>query len=1148
MNFDDILEQAIEMLQRHGRLTYRTLKRQFHLDDETLEDLTFELIEGQRIATDENGTVLVWIGETYGTPALVTQPDQTTQQLTAQEEPSPQVESPPTEPHTPDAERRQLTVMFCDLVGSTELSSQLDPEDYRDVVRAYQETCGNVIQRFDCHVAQTLGDGLLIYSGYPVAHENDAERAVRVGLGILNAMQALNERLEDEKGIRLAVRVGIHTGPVVVGEVGAGTRQEQLALGETPNIAARIQGIAEPNSVVISSATYRLVQGFFDVETLGEHELRGVTQPITVYRVFGDTGAQSRLEVAATRGLTPLIGRESETTLLFDRWAQVKDGQGQVVHLSGEVGIGKSRLVQVLKDHVSEDNHTQLECRSSPYFTNSALYPVIDLIQRTLRWQQDDTSEQKLDKLTHNLSHYRLPLEETVPLFGALLSLPVSEDQYPPLNLTPQRQRQKTLEAIVAITLELSERQPVLFILEDLHWVDPTTLELLDLLIDQTPTASLYTVLTCRPEFQPSWQHRSYLTEITLNRLSQNQIEQMAQQVAGGKGLPDEIIHQLVDKTDGVPLYVEEMTKSVLESGVLKESDGRYELTGSISTLSIPTTLQDSLMSRLDRLVTAKAVAQYASVIGRQFSYELLQAVSGLNEAMLQHELARLVEAELIYQRGVIPQATYIFKHALIQDIAYESLLRSTRQEYHRRIAEVLEEQFPEAVQIQPELLARHYTEARLNEQAIRYWQQAGERAVQQSAYVEAISHLNKGLELLQALPDTPERTQQEVTMHIALGASLLATKGQADPEVGQTYTRARQLCQHLEDPNQLFPVLRGLHVYYLVRAEFQTAHTLGEQLLTLAQQVQDAGMLIAAHRALGVTLYNQGVVSSAQTHFAQGVALYDLQQHGTAAFLYGDDSGVVCHSFAALTLWLLGYPDQGLVRSQGAATLAQQSTHLYSLSFVLIFVTIFHQLRREGRATQERAEDAICLAQEQGFPLWMAVGAILYGWALAHQGQVKEGMAQITQGLMTHPTTGAALLRPYFLALLADVHGTLREPEAGLTVITEALAFVETTGERWYESELYRLKGQLLLQQSPDNATKAETCFQQAVTIAQNQQAKSWELRAATSLAKLWQRQGKRQEAHDLLAPVYGWFTEGFDTADLKDAKTLLDELEGSR
>ena len=876
MTFEEILDQAIAMLQRRKRVAYRTLQVQFHLDDNALEALKDELLYAQQVARDEDGRVLVWMSSAETLPFPPPSSAQHAPQPALQE--TTQTASPPAAPTTADAERRQLTVMFCDLVDSTKLSSQLDPEDYRDVVRAYQTACTDVTQRFDGHVAQLLGDGLLVYFGYPQAHEDDAQRAVRAGLGMLGAMGDLNQGLQQAKGIQLAVRVGIHTGLVVVGEMGGEGRHEHLALGETPNIAARIQGLAAPNTTAISEATYRLIQGYFDCEALGVQTLRGVAEPLNVYRVLTTSGAQSRLDIAQPRGLTPLVGRESEVTLLLERWEQAKAGHGQVVLLSGEGGIGKSRLVQTLKDYIANEPHVRWECRSSEYYQNTALFPITDLFQRLLRFQAEDTPNEKWAKLEQMLRPYRLPVEESVPLFAPLFSLPLPEDRYPPLNFSPQRQRQKTLESLVAILVELAEQQPVLFSLEDLHWTDPTTLELLGLLVEQVPTTAIATLLTCRPHFQPAWHHRSYITEMTLNHLSHTQVEQIVTGVTDGKTFPAEVLQQIVAKTDGVPLFVEEITKAILESGHLKEVNGHYELTGSFSTFAIPATLQDSLMARLDRLVTAKAVAQYAAVIGRQFSYALLQAVSQLDESTLQRELGRLVEAELVYRHGLPPEAYYFFKHALIQDAAYESLLKSTRQHYHRRIAHVLEEQFPETTETQPELIAHHLMEAGLTEQSVTYWDKAGQRAIERSAHVEAIAHLRQGLALLQTLPETPDRIQREVDMHIALGASLLATKSSGAPEVEKSYARARQLCQYLGDPSRLFPVLRGLWHYYHVRAEYQTAHALGEQLLTLAQQSQDSAMLVAAHRALGATLFQLGAVAAAHTHYAQGMARYDPQ------------------------------------------------------------------------------------------------------------------------------------------------------------------------------------------------------------------------------------------------------------------------------
>jgi class 3 adenylate cyclase/predicted ATPase len=1143
MTFDDILAQIIDLLKRQGRVSYSALKRRFDLDDDYLNDLKDELLFAHPVV-DEDNRGLVWTGETASGPEVATPSAQTIQQPVTQGQQSAQV-TPRITASPPDAERRQLTVMFCDLVDSTALSGQLDPEDLREVVRAYQSTCTEVIQRFDGYVAQLLGDGLLVYFGYPHAHEDDPQRAVRTGLGILAALGDLNTRLQQEKGIQLALHMGIHTGLVVIGEMGSGGRQEQLALGETPNVAARIQGAAAPNTLVISDATSRLVQGYFVCQDLRVQSLRGVAEPVAVYRVLSESGATSRLDVAQPRGLTPLVGRDQEVGLLLERWEQAKSCQGQVVLLSGDAGIGKSRLVQMLKDHVTQEPHTCWECRSAEYYQNTALFPLTDLFQRILRFDAHETADTKLEKLTHALSQYRLPLEESVQLFAPLLSLPISEDTYPPLQLSPQRQRQKALETLVAILQELAEHQPVLFILEDLHWTDPTTLELLTLVIEQIPTTSILTVLTCRPHFQPAWHHRSYSTEITLNRLSPTQVEQIVTRMTDGKTFPAEVLQQILEKTDGVPLYVEEMTKAILESGQLKAVDGHYALTGSFSTFAIPATLQDSLMARLDRLVTAKAVAQYAAVIGRQFSYELLQAVSQVDEVILQHELGRLVEAEIVYHRGVPPQATYTFKHALIQDAAYQSLLRSTRQQYHQRIAQIVEAQFPETAEAEPELLAYHYTAAGLTEQAVHYWQHAGQHALQRSANQEAVQHLTTGLALLARLPETPTRAQQELDLQIALGPALAATKGHAAPEVETTYARARELCQRMGDTPQVFPVLWGLWLFYDSRGELQTSHELGERLLTMAQFVQDPALLLQAHHTLGVTSFNLGEFAPAQAHFEHGIALYHPQQHRSHAVLYGGhDPGVCCLSQGACVLWFLGYPDRALQRMHEALTLGQELAHPHSLAIALHFAAELHQLRREGQAAQERAEMEIALSGEQGSAQWLARGTILRGWALAWQGQGAEGLAQMCQGLSAFRATGAEGRRTCFLALLAEGYRGTGEVQEGLRVLAEALAAAHNRGEHYCEAELHRLTGELLLLQSADQHAEAEACFHQALAIARRQQAKSWELRAAMSLSRLWQQHGKQAEARALLAPIYGWFTEGFETADLQEAKALLDAL----
>jgi class 3 adenylate cyclase/predicted ATPase len=1055
------------------------------------------------------------------------------------------------DPRLTDGERRQLTVMFCDLVGSTALSAKLDPEELREVVREYQRGCADVIGRFDGHIAQYLGDGLLVYFGYPGAHEDDAQRAARAGLGIIEAVEKLNGQLSHP----LHLRIGIHTGLVVVGEIGGGEKRELLALGETPNLAARVQAQAAPDTVLVSAATYRLVQGLFDCQDLGPHTLHGISTPLSLYRVVQESAAQSRFEVAVQRGLTPLVGREHEVGLLRERWERAKQAEGQVVLLGGEPGIGKSRLVQVVREYVEKDGALRLEFRCSPYHQNSAFYPVIDCLQRRLQFSQKDAPGEKLRKLAAGVQ-VSLPVD-TLPLFASLLSLPHPEG-YPPLTLSPQRQKQKTQETLVAWLVAEAERTPVYCPWEDVQWADPSTLELLTLLIDQVPTARLYLLLTFRPEFTPPWGTRSHISHLTLNRLGRHQITQMIEQVGSGTALPSEVTQQIVAKTDGIPLFVEELTKMVLESGWSVGAQHAAPL-----PLAIPATLHDALMARLDRLATAKEIAQVGATLGREFSYALLHAVSPLDEGTLQKGLSQLVVAELLYQRGLPPQARYVFKHALIQDAAYQSLLKSKRQQYHKQIAQVLEERFPETRETQPELLAHHYTEAGLIAQAIPYWQRAGQKAIERSASVEAISHLTKGLELLKPLPDTPERAQQELTLQIALGVPLMATKGYAASEVGQAYARARELYQEqeVEETPQLFPVLWGLWAFYCNRAELHTARELAEQQLALTQSLQDPVLLVEARFTLGVTLFFLGEFIPAQDLLEQGVALYDPQQHRSLAVLSGFDPGVATLSWATHVWWYLGYPDQALTRSHEALAQAQGLSHPYSSAFALGHNAWIHLYRREWQVAQEQAEAVITLCAEQGFAQMLAQGCIQLGWALAEQGQAEEGIVQTRQGLAAWRAMGTELWRPYYLALLAEVYGKVGRAEEGLTILAEAFDLVRKTGERSWEAELYRLKGQLTLQkfqvlcfkfQVEDSLassvqgleSEAEECFLKAIAIARKQQAKSLELRAVMSLSQLWQQQGKKEEARQMLAEIYGWFTEGFDTADLQEAQALLDSL----
>ncbi len=1183
MTFDEVLAQIQDLLQREQRVSYRGLRRRFALDDEYLEDLKEELIGAKRLAIDEDGRFLVWVGQ----DSLASSVPSLASKDTVLPDPRPQT----LDSRRAAAERRQLTVLFCDLVGSTTLSEQLDPEELQEVIQAYHAMCAGAITRYAGYTAQHLGDGLLVYFGYPTAHEDEAARAVRTALEILDGLLSLKAQLQPALTARLPhpiqVRIGIHTGLVVIGEIGGSEKKEILALGETPNLAARLQGLAEPDTVVISAATQHLVQGLFEHQNLGAQHLKGLSTPVAVYRVMRESEAQNRFEAAVHKGLTPLVGRSEELALLQQRWERAKQGAGQAVLLSGEPGIGKSRLVQALKEQVLTESAACIEFHCSPYHQNSALHPIIDHLQRLLQFTREDSSVAKLEKLQYVLARYRFPQAETVPLLAALLSLPHPES-YPPITVSPQKQREKTHAALVAWLIEEAEQRPVCTVWEDLHWADPSTLEVLALLLDQAPTARLLVLLTFRPEFAPPWGSRSYLMQLTLNRLGHVQVREMVSHVAeqalrpstsSGRtelesdreslpvraepveaqtALPKAFIEAVVAKTDGVPLFVEELTKTVVET------IGAHPDVSSLQ-MGVPSTLQDALMARLDRLGPAKEIAQLSATLGREFSYELLHAIANRDEDSLQPGLRQLVEAELLYQRGLPPQATYLFKHALIQDTAYQSLLKSKRQQLHQQIAQVLAERFPETVETQPELLAHHYTEAGLAEQAVPYWQQAGQRASQRSSHVEAISHLTKGLTLLKTLPNTPECTQQELMLQVALGAPLIATKGYAAQEVEQAYAHALELCRLIGETVELFHVLAGLRTFYAMAGRIAQAYDIGKQLLTFAQRAQEPSLLLEAYFQHGNTLFWMGEFKAAQEHFDRALSLDDPDQSRRNVTLYARDTRVASLVHLAMGLWILGYPVQALQRAEQALARGRECAHPFSLTYGKVGLAWVRVYRYEGYAAQQWAEAIIALGREQGFPFWTTNGTIILGWARAKQGQREEGIEQMRQGVDVWRAMGAENSRPFFLALLAEAYGDVRQPEKGLTVLVEGLAQVERTGERCYEAELYRLKGELTLQQENQKAKgksqkakleteprdpmsdaqgEAEACFLKAIEVARKQQAKSLELRAAMSLTRLWQQQGKKDEARQILAEIYGWFTEGFDTKDLQEAKVLLEEL----
>jgi class 3 adenylate cyclase/predicted ATPase/energy-coupling factor transporter ATP-binding protein EcfA2 len=1135
----------VGLLVLEQRLSYQALKRLCDLDDAYLEDIKVELIDVRQLARDHAGRMLVWTGEGLAPPASAPLSRRAAFPLSTQDTPPPQGPQPPAVAHTVEAEHRQVTVLFCDLVDSTALAQQLGAEAYRTVILAYQEAAIAAAQLWAGYVAQYLGDGLMLYFGWPQAHEDAALRAVHASLAIIEAMEPLNTtHLVPQYGVHVAVRCGLHTGLAVIGQVGSGGRREQLALGDTPNIAARIQGLAAPNTVVLSATTAHLVQSTFALDDLGTHQLKGVAEPMAVFRVRGLSTVLDGDEATVPDRVPFLVGRDEEVGLLRRRWVQSTASQGQVVLLSGEAGIGKTALAQTLHTYVGHEGGTRITFRCSPYHTHSALYPVIDYLQRLLRLERNEPAEARLAKLEQALYPSRQPLAEVVPLLAALLAVPLPEERYPAMTLSPQQQRQQTQDVLVAWLFEAAEHQPVLAIYEDLHWADPSTLEWLGMVLEQAPTVPMLHMLTFRPDFAPPWLMRSHMTPMTLNRLEHPQVEALITHLAGGKALPAEVVEHIVAKTDGVPLFVEELTKTILESELLRADTDHYVLTGSLAAVPIPTTLQDSLMARLDRLPGSKELAQLGAVLGREFPYELLRALAPLDEATLQTRLAQLGAAELLYQRGRPPRARYIFKHALIQDTAYQSLLTSRRQQVHQQVAELLVEQFPETVETQPELVAQHYTGAGCTEQAIAYWQRAGQQALQRSADIEAIQHLTKGLELLATLPETPTRAQQELDLQLALGPALMATKGMGTPEVEQTYARARALCQQVGETPQLFPTLLGLWRFYHNRGVLQTARELGEQLLRLAQHTAAPTHLLEAHCALGQTLFILGEYTTARMHLEQGIAYIDPMGQRALALHEGVALGVPCLSYAALTLWCLGFPTQALRRSQEALTLAQELTHPYSLVVAQHNVAWLSQRRREARVVQAQADALLPLATAQGFPQWAGFGTFWQGWALAMQGQGDVSLAQMHQGMAALLATGQTVAWPYCLVLLAEAAGHVGQVEEGLRLLAEALAAIQEREQSDLLVETYRLQGELLLRQATPDTPQAEACFQQALTIARQQQAKSWELRAAMSLCRLWQCQGQRAEAYELLAPIYGWFTEGFDTADLKEAKALLDAL----
>jgi len=1097
------VERARALLERNGRVSLRALAREFALEDDALDALVEELVDVQQVAARE-GKVLSWIAGAAETRASAAST------MTAHAAPA------------PEAERRQLTVMFCDLAGSTDLGQRLDAEDLRSVVRAYQEAASQVIQRYAGHVAQYLGDGLLVYFGHPQAHEDDAERAVRAGLEILAALGRLNDALEPTHGIRLAARVGIHTGPVVIGEMGGGARSETLALGDTPNVAARVQGAADPDTLVVTAATQRLVPGIFVLEDRGPQALKGVREPVTLYRVVQPSGVRSRLDVAAGH-LTRFVGREIELATLVDRWERAADGEGQNLLVVGEAGVGKSRLAYQLRERLAAVPHTWLECGASPYTEGTPFHPVIALVAQGLAFTATDTPADKVEKIARGLRELASP--ENVALLADFLGLPPPT----PLALNPDVQRRKTMELLVQWNLALSAVQPLVLLVEDLHWCDASSLELLGRIIAQGATARVLFVATARPEFTAPWPGRSNLTTLQLTRLTKRQAREMVTTLLADK-LPAETVEALVARADGVPLYVEELTKAVAEPRAARGAD------------AIPSTLAGSLMARLDRLSTAKEVAQRAAVLGREFGYPLLAAVAGMDDAGLRQGLARLVDAEIVFQRGEPPEATYTFKHALVQEAAYESLLKRTRQQLHGRVVDVLRERFPERVDSEPEMVARHAEAAGRSEDAITYYGRAGERAQAGQAHEEAIGLLRKATRLLEMRPAGAERDARELSLQLALGASLMAVRGYAHPEMAAAYERAAALAEAVGDAARLGVARTGLAIGYFNRGQAERGGALAAEVLAAAEARGDREQVLLGHGQVGMGEHYQGMFASSLAHCERAIALYDPAQHHKLIRVLGDDLCISVLNHSAANLWYLGQPDAGLARAREAVALARRLNDPFSLTYALLFETVVYFYRRDLAAQRERATEGIALSEAQGFPLWLGVGRVFHGAARVLAGE-PAALPEILDGLALAGETGNQRAEPVLLAVLAEAQRAAGQLAEAQGTVATALAVAAQTGQPFFDADLHRLDGDLLLA-TGGTADEAAARYHRALAIAREQGAPSFELRAATSLARLWRDQGKRTEARELLAPIYAWFTEGFATRDLQEAKALLAEL----
>jgi class 3 adenylate cyclase/predicted ATPase len=1117
------MSEVARWLEKLGMSEYAARFAESRVDFSVLRDLTDQDLKDLGVVLGDRRKLLRAIAELERPPAAaapVSTPSVTAPQVAAA------------------GERRHVTVLFSDLIGSTALSARMDPEDLRDVISAYQKCVAETVRRFDGFVARYMGDGVLVYFGYPQAHEDDAERAVRTGLELIKAVTAL------ASPVPLQTRVGIATGLVVVGEeIGSGASQERGIVGETPNLAARLQAIAEPNMVVIADGTRKLLGNLFELQDLGPQDLKGIAGPAQAWAALRARSVESRFDALHMSDLTALVGREEEFELLLRRWARAKSGEGQVVLLSGEAGIGKSRLTAALLEGLAGEPHTRLRYFCSPQHIDSAFYPITGQMERAAGLAHDDPPQARLDKLDALLAQSSTSAEDAA-LFAEMLSLP-NDGRYPALTLAPQLRRQRTLDALFAQIEMLTRSDPVLIIFEDAHWIDPTSLEALGRTVDRIRTHRVLLMVTFRPEFEPPWIGRPNVTALTINRLGQRDIDLMIDRVIGNKLIPDDIRQDIVERTDGIPLFVEEMTKAVLEAKSQSALEHTVALVPS-PAMAVPASLHASLMARLDRLGPAKEVAQIGSAIGREFSHALLASVVRKPEAELALALDRLIQAGLLFRQGVPPHASYLFKHALVQDAAYGTLLRGPRRALHARIAETLEQQFAETAERQPELLARHCTEARQIEKAAGLWGKAGQRSLARSALVEAEAQLSRALGQIATLTATPALRREQIELQVALITPLLHIKGYAAAETKAAAEQARLLIERaealgepLQDPLLLFSVLYGFCVASYVAFNGDMLRELAAQFLALAEKHGATFPRVVGHRLMGISLQTTGALAESRAHFDRAIALYDAAEHRALAGRFGQDAQVANLSTRSWVLWSLGYPEAALADIDKALSDAREIEQAGTLMVALSFAMTTYILCGKYAAANPLVDELIALAGEKGAVQWKAWGMMNRGCVTGLTG--KALVDAIASGIAEWRSTRATVYMPLHLSILAKAHADLGQFDDAWRCIGEATTAIEATKETLFEAEVQRAAGEIVLLSPEPDAAKAEMHFDRALAVARAQQAKSWELRAAMSMARLWRDQGKRDAARDLLAPVYGWFTEGFDTRDLIAARALL-------